>query len=195
MIDKIDDISDLLTDMSSKPALPMKRPREEAKQVPIKRTEERKVNSPVEKQMLWVDKYAPKTQNDIIGNKGAITNYEVWLRDWDDVILKGHKKAIDFRKKDPPKLNAKACIISGAPGIGKTSAVRIIGKKLGFHILELNASDARGKLKIEELLKDCSKTQSITTVFNTESQQQATTHQQVQTSKGRNLFRDGLSSA
>jgi DNA polymerase III delta prime subunit len=35
--------------------------------------------------------------------------------------------------------------------------VRIIGTKLGYHILELNASDARGKNKIEELLKDLSK--------------------------------------
>ena len=81
-------------------------------------------------------------------------------------MIRGNKKPVDFKRKDPPKLNAKACLISGSPGIGKTTTVRIIGQKLGFHILELNASDVRSKTKIEELLRDLSKAQSITTAFN-----------------------------
>lgn len=43
--------------------------------------EEKKVQSG----QLWVDKYAPKSQNDIIGNKTTIAKFEEWLRDWDDV--------------------------------------------------------------------------------------------------------------
>ena len=92
-----------------------------------------------------------------MGNKTIVRNFESWLQDWDDVVIRGNKKPIDFKKKDPPKLNAKACLLSGSPGIGKTTTVRVIGKKLGFHILELNASDVRSKTKIEELLKDLSK--------------------------------------
>lgn len=56
-------------------------------------------------------------------------------------------------------------MISGSPGIGKTTSVKIMAQKLGFHVLELNASDARGKNKIEELLKDMSKCQSIQSAF------------------------------
>jgi replication factor C subunit 1 len=47
-----------------------------------------------------------------------------------------------------PRINAKAALISGPPGIGKTSACRILCKTLGFETLELNASDCRNKLHV-----------------------------------------------
>lgn len=53
-------------------------------------------------------------------------------------------------------------MISGPPGIGKSSSVRIIAKELGFSILEFNASDNRSKKTIESLLKDSSTSTSIT---------------------------------
>ena len=47
-----------------------------------------------------------------------------------------------------PKVNAKAVLISGPPGIGKTSACRIVCRHLGFEVLEMNASDCRSKTAI-----------------------------------------------
>lgn len=44
-----------------------------------------------------------------------------------------------------PRINAKACILSGPPGIGKTSAARIVCREMGFEVLETNASDTRNK--------------------------------------------------
>ena len=53
-----------------------------------------------------------------------------WLKDWDDVCLRGHKKQVPFRKgaswSDVPNINARAALLSGPPGIGKTSAARIV---------------------------------------------------------------------
>ena len=46
--------------------------------------------------------------------------------------------------KDAPK---KAVLISGPPGIGKTSASKIICRALGFDVMEVNASDTRGKVR------------------------------------------------
>lgn len=115
---------------------------------------------------LWVDKFAPKTINDLVGNKVVIDNLFEWLRDWDDVVFKGLKKSVYATKgksyQDLPKPNARACMISGPPGIGKSSSVRIIAKELGFSILEFNASDNRSKKTIESLLKDSSTSTSIT---------------------------------
>lgn len=51
-------------------------------------------------------------------------------------------------KKDDGS-NFKACLISGPPGIGKTTAATIIAKECGYDILELNASDARNKASID----------------------------------------------
>jgi replication factor C subunit 1 len=41
-------------------------------------------------------------------------------------------------------------LISGPPGIGKTTTARIVAKHLGYKVLEWNASDVRSKLSIEE---------------------------------------------
>ena len=67
---------------------------------------------------------------------------------------------------DIPKINARACLISGPPGVGKSCAVKITAEKLGFHVLELNASDTRSKNRIEALLRDFSNSGSIACKFN-----------------------------
>lgn len=42
-------------------------------------------------------------------------------------------------------MSKKAVLISGPPGIGKTTAAMIVSRELGFEPVEVNASDARGK--------------------------------------------------
>lgn len=49
-------------------------------------------------------------------------------------------------------MNAKACLVSGPPGIGKTTSVRLIAKTMGYEVVEQNASDVRNKLAVENLL-------------------------------------------
>lgn len=69
-----------------------------------------------------------------------------WLEDWEDVIINGNKKEVKYNRFKPEKsvnLNAAAALISGPPGIGKTSCVRILAKGLCYNPLEFNASDCR----------------------------------------------------
>jgi replication factor C subunit 1 len=96
---------------------------------------------------LWTTKYAPESMSDIIGNQGVIKKLSTWLDDWDDVVISGNKKEVTstFRKGKVEFPNARACIISGDPGIGKTTTVRLIAKEKGYRTFELNASDQRNK--------------------------------------------------
>ena len=97
---------------------------------------------------LWTDKYIPKNISDIIGNQQQIRNIEQWLDNWDDCILNGNKNEVNKTGKKNSKngnINARATIISGPPGIGKTSAVRVLTKIKGYRTFELNASDKRNK--------------------------------------------------
>jgi len=62
------------------------------------------------------------------------------LKDWDEVCIRGNKKTLPFRGgynfKDQANLNARAALLSGPPGIGKTSTARIICASLGYEVVE-----------------------------------------------------------
>jgi replication factor C subunit 1 len=97
---------------------------------------------------LWTTKYAPKNVNEIVGNAAAIKKFISWLDDWDDVVINGNKKDLTESTRGKGRMenpNARACLISGDPGIGKTTAVRLIAKLKGYRTFELNASDQRNK--------------------------------------------------
>ena len=44
----------------------------------------------------------------------------------------------------------KACLLSGPPGIGKTTTAHLVSKELGFDVVEFNASDTRSKRLLKE---------------------------------------------
>ena len=111
--------------------------------------------------LLWVDKYRPRNLDELIGNISVIQKLIEWLDDWNDVNLQGKvkKTQVKFRAGKRPEienLNARACLITGDPGIGKTTAVRLIAQLKGYSIIETNASDKRNKSSIDNLLRSLS---------------------------------------
>lgn len=102
----------------------------------------------------WVDRWAPRSFEDLIGNASVIRKLTEWLRDWEDVVLKGKQKKAPFKPGGgmPENINARAALISGPPGIGKTTTCRLVAKLHGgYEVLEYNASDARGQKIIQEM--------------------------------------------
>lgn len=102
---------------------------------------------------MWTERYKPKAVSSLIGNKGVVDSLYAWLKDWDDVVLKGNKKNVPFRKgmswADAPNVNARAVLLSGPPGIGKTTSARLVCQLMGYEVVEQNASDTRNKSSIE----------------------------------------------
>ena len=82
-----------------------------------------------ESNKLWTSKYAPTDLRQLCGNKGAIQKLQNWLQSWNS-------------GKRP---QMRAVMLSGPPGIGKTTAAHLVAKSLGYDVLEKNASDVRSK--------------------------------------------------
>jgi hypothetical protein len=41
---------------------------------------------------MWTDLYQPKSRKDLVGNEGLVNELEEWLKDWDDIHIRGNKK-------------------------------------------------------------------------------------------------------
>ena len=114
--------------------------------------ENQKSNIPLLKNLLWSDRHKPNKLSDIIGNQNQIKNISDWLDNWNNCILNGNKREINQinnisngKYSRPENINARALILSGPPGIGKTSTIRVLSKIKGYKNFELNASDNRNK--------------------------------------------------
>lgn len=107
--------------------------------------EKYKSNKIKEKSDLWTTKYDPMDLTEICGNKGQIEKLSNWLGDWQK-SLKSR-----FRRAGKDGLGGyRAILISGPPGIGKTTAAHLAAKLNGYDVIENNASDNRSKTLLAE---------------------------------------------
>jgi replication factor C subunit 1 len=92
-------------------------------------------NKTYETKEMFVNKYSPKTTSDIIGHKEQICQITNWLHSWENCIPE-----------------TRGIIITGPPGVGKTSTVHLIAAELGYEVTEYNASDTRSVSKLRGLI-------------------------------------------
>lgn len=96
----------------------------------------------------------------MIGNIELGKRLRQWLIDWDAVHVKGTKK-VPFTTKLSENRGAKTVLLSGPPGIGKTTIATLVARECGFECTELNASDTRSKKMLQTGLKDVLGTQAL----------------------------------
>ncbi|WUR05040.1 replication factor C subunit 1 (RFC1) [Vairimorpha necatrix] len=101
---------------------------------------ENKPTKPSKFQEMWSEKYRPKKRSEIVGNQTVLSSLE------------------DFLKG---KSNYKGALLSGSPGVGKTTAVHVLCKELGLKLIEFNASDVRNKNLLLKKLKGLTNTKGI----------------------------------
>lgn len=107
-------------------------------------------SNPSTSDLLWVDKYKPSNVKEIIGCSDTVKKLCDWLQKWDSIHL--HHGPKPMHQKENPA--AKAVLLSGPPGIGKTTTATLTAAHNGYEVLELNASDTRNKGCIVEKVSD-----------------------------------------
>ena len=105
-----------------------------------------------------VEKYRPKTIKQILGQQGEKSSAKKlhnWLKNWNhnqNGRIK-HSKPSPWAKNDDGAF-FKAALLSGPPGIGKTTTAQVVCKELGFDLVEFNASDTRSKKLLKEAVSE-----------------------------------------
>ena len=93
---------------------------------------------------LWTVKYKPKSSQEIIGNQGIVEKLSKWLKEWQKNSNAGFPKG-EFSC-------FRAVLLSGPPGIGKTTMAHLVAELQGFEAIEFNASDTRSKKALDVFL-------------------------------------------
>ncbi|XP_069833636.1 replication factor C subunit 1 isoform X3 [Dendropsophus ebraccatus] len=117
--------------------------------------------------LLWVDKYKPTSVKTIIGQQGdqSCANKLIrWLKDWHKNHSTDEKKPAakytKFGGKDDGS-SFKAALLSGPPGVGKTTTAVLVCEELGYSYVELNASDTRSKNSMKDVVAESLNNTSI----------------------------------
>lgn len=163
-VKKSDTVKPALKETKSEPKSPVKPiATKQEKLSPAKPVAEIKVSSSVSttastshsESDLWVEKYKPKAMNKIIGQTGERSNANKllnWLKNWQKYHGPGSAGVKKAWNDQEHGTCYKAALLSGPPGIGKTTTAHLVCKEAGFTFIELNASDSRSKKLLDSIL-------------------------------------------
>jgi len=81
------------------------------------------------------ERLRPTRLDDIVGNPRARYELRAWAKQWEEGRIPARR----------------AAVLSGPPGVGKTTAALALAAELGWTLVEMNASDARNEQSVEQV--------------------------------------------
>jgi chromosome transmission fidelity protein 18 len=138
----------------------------------------------------WTDRYKPKKFTELLGDERTHRQAMSWLKEWDSCVFKTQSAASIARKKqlkrardsanaalggihsnnetdyeDPlgrPK--DKILLLTGPPGLGKTTLAHVIATQAGYRVAEINASDDRSGKVVHDRIRQSLESTTITSL-------------------------------
>ena len=157
------DIHSLLEDVAKIPEKPLGTEVEAAPT--ILQSIEAPARSKRSRTMLWTEKYRAHKFTDLIGDERTHRQVLRWLKGWDSIVFPGiskpKPKSKPFEEPENEKKQRKILLLTGPPGLGKTTLAHVCAKQAGYEVAEINASDERSRDIVKGKIRDIVGTENV----------------------------------
>lgn len=115
---------------------------------------------------MWTEKYRAQKFTDLVGDERTHRSVLKWLKAWDNIVFPGSvktkpKKVFEDHDGGFERQHRKILLLTGLPGMGKTTLAHVCARQAGYEVLEINASDDRSRDVVKGRIKDALGTENV----------------------------------